>query len=81
MPLLDGGGEDERLEGRARLPPRLREEVELVVRAARDDRRHRADRTARRVDETIAAAGSVVRVSVWLIAFCASCCQRGSIVV
>ena len=31
--------------------------------------------------ETIAAAGSVVRVSVSLIAFCASRCQRGSIVV
>ena len=50
MAALDRCGEDERLEGRARLPACLREEVELVVRAARDDRRHRPDRTARRVD-------------------------------
>ena len=49
-PALDRRGEDEGLEGRARLAACLREQVELVVRPARDDRRHRADRAVRGVD-------------------------------
>ena len=49
-PALDRRGEDERLEGRAGLPPSLREQVELVVRAAGHDRGHRADRPVPGVD-------------------------------
>ena len=49
-PLLDRGGEHERLEGRAGLAPRLREQVELVLLVARDHRGHRADGAVLRVD-------------------------------
>ena len=43
-PALDRGGEHEGLERRARLAGRLRSEVELVLRVARDDGGHRTDR-------------------------------------
>ena len=59
--LLHGGGEDERLEGRAGLPPCLREEVELVVRTARHDGAHRADRPGCRVDRDEGRGGVVRR--------------------
>ena len=49
-PLLDGCREHERLERRPRLPARLREKVELVLRAVRDDGGHRTDRSRARAD-------------------------------
>ena len=54
--------EDERLEGRAGLPPRLREQVELIVRAARDDRGHRADRAGVRIDRDDRRGGVLAAV-------------------
>ena len=47
---VHGRGQHEGLERRARLAPRLREQVELVVAPAGDHGRHRADRARRRLD-------------------------------
>ena len=45
MPCSTAADSTKVLNGRARLPPRLREQVELVLRSVRDDRGHRADRS------------------------------------
>src|SRR5262249_9891414 len=49
-PTYDGGRQDERLERRPRLTPRLRRQVELVLRPARYHPGHRADGARARVD-------------------------------
>ena len=81
-PLLDRGREHERLEGRARLPGRLRGQVELVVLVPGDHRGHRADRAGARAPRRRSPRpGRSARSSVWRIATFASYWSLGSIVV
>ena len=60
--LVDGGREHERLEGRAGLPPRLGDQVELVLHATGIDGGHRADRAVRGIDRDERCGGVVLLV-------------------